>query len=87
MNFDFTPEEEAFRSKIHSWLEKTSGEVFGRGKDGAIGTSTTRKLWRFSRTSMSFSKKKPGWRRASGTTRSAEARTAVYPFCGSKTFQ
>jgi alkylation response protein AidB-like acyl-CoA dehydrogenase len=40
MDFRYTPEEQAFRSKIHSWLEKTSGDVFGRGKDGAIGTST-----------------------------------------------
>ncbi len=40
MDFRFTPDEEAFRTKIHGWLEKTSGEVFGRGEGGRLGTST-----------------------------------------------
>ena len=40
MDFRYTPEEEAFRSKIHAWLEKTSTEVFGRSKDGGLGAST-----------------------------------------------
>ena len=40
MDFRFTPEEEAFRTKIHGWLEKTSAEVFGRGEGGRLGTST-----------------------------------------------
>ena len=31
MDFRYTPEEEAFRAKIHNWLETTSAEVFGRG--------------------------------------------------------
>lgn len=39
MDFRYTPEEDAFRSKLHAWLEKTSAEVFGRGPDG-IGSST-----------------------------------------------
>ncbi|MFZ0890205.1 MAG: acyl-CoA dehydrogenase family protein [Candidatus Binataceae bacterium] len=30
MDFNFTPEEEAFRAKIRAWLEETSAEVFGR---------------------------------------------------------
>ncbi len=34
MDFRYTPTEEAFRAKLHSWLEKTSAEIFGRGKDG-----------------------------------------------------
>jgi alkylation response protein AidB-like acyl-CoA dehydrogenase len=34
MDFRFTPEEEAFRAKIHAWLEQTTREVFGRGQDG-----------------------------------------------------
>ncbi len=34
MDFRFTPEEEAFRAKIHAWLEQTTSEVFGRGQDG-----------------------------------------------------
>src|SRR5260370_14983557 len=40
MDFRFTLEEEAFRTKIHGWLEKTSAEVFGRGEGGRLGTST-----------------------------------------------
>jgi len=40
MDFRYTPEEEAFRSKLHAWLEKTSAEVFGRGKDDGVGAST-----------------------------------------------
>ena len=39
MDFRFTPEEDSFRAKIHSWLEKTSGEVFGRGQE-RLGGST-----------------------------------------------
>ncbi|HEX4208839.1 MAG TPA: acyl-CoA dehydrogenase family protein [Candidatus Binataceae bacterium] len=31
MDFRYTPEEEAFRAKIHNWLQTTSAEVFGRG--------------------------------------------------------
>src|SRR5579875_2163121 len=38
MDFRYTPEEEAFRTKLHSWLEKTRAEVFGRG--GELGAST-----------------------------------------------
>src|ERR1700677_1632549 len=30
MDFSYTAEEEAFRSRLRAWLEKTSGEVFGR---------------------------------------------------------
>jgi alkylation response protein AidB-like acyl-CoA dehydrogenase len=40
MEFRYTPEEEAFRSKLHSWFENTSAEVFGRPQDGALGAST-----------------------------------------------
>ena len=39
MDFSFTPEQEAFRSRLREWLEKTSGEVFGRRGDG-MGPST-----------------------------------------------
>ena len=39
MDFRYTPEEDAFRSKLHSWIETTSTEVFGRGKDGGLGAS------------------------------------------------
>ena len=35
MDFRYTPQEEAFRAKLHAWLEQTSAEVFGRGKGGA----------------------------------------------------
>jgi len=35
MDFRFTPEEDAFRAKIHAWLEQTTQAVFGRGQDGA----------------------------------------------------
>jgi alkylation response protein AidB-like acyl-CoA dehydrogenase len=38
MDFRYTPEEEAFRDRLHSWLEKTRAEVFGRG--GEHGGST-----------------------------------------------
>src|ERR1700758_2199510 len=38
MDFRYTPEEEAFRGKLHSWLEKTRADVFGRG--GEPGGST-----------------------------------------------
>jgi alkylation response protein AidB-like acyl-CoA dehydrogenase len=40
MDFRYTPEEEKWRAQIHSWLEKTSAEVFGRGRDGGLGAST-----------------------------------------------
>jgi alkylation response protein AidB-like acyl-CoA dehydrogenase len=33
MDFRYTAEEEAFRAKIHNWLETTSAEVFGRGRN------------------------------------------------------
>jgi alkylation response protein AidB-like acyl-CoA dehydrogenase len=39
MDFRFTREEEAFRSKLNGWLEKTNREVFGRAGDG-LGAST-----------------------------------------------
>ncbi len=39
MDFRFTPEEDAFRAKIHAWLETTTRAVFGRGQDGP-GAST-----------------------------------------------
>jgi alkylation response protein AidB-like acyl-CoA dehydrogenase len=39
MDFRFTPEEDAFRAKIHAWLEATTQEVYGRGQDGP-GAST-----------------------------------------------
>ncbi len=35
MDFRYTPEEDAFRAKIHNWLKTTSAEVFGRSRDGA----------------------------------------------------
>jgi alkylation response protein AidB-like acyl-CoA dehydrogenase len=39
MDFSFTPEQEAFRTRLREWLENTSAEVFGRRAD-AIGAST-----------------------------------------------
>jgi alkylation response protein AidB-like acyl-CoA dehydrogenase len=39
MDFSFTPEEEAFRSRLRKWLEETSSELFGRRGDG-MGAST-----------------------------------------------
>ena len=39
MDFSFTAEEEAFRSRLRSWLEEASGELFGRKGDG-MGAST-----------------------------------------------
>jgi alkylation response protein AidB-like acyl-CoA dehydrogenase len=39
MDFSFTPEEEAFRSRLRKWLEETSGELFGRSGEG-MGAST-----------------------------------------------
>jgi alkylation response protein AidB-like acyl-CoA dehydrogenase len=39
MDFSFTSEEEAFRSRLRKWLEETSGELFGRSGDG-MGAST-----------------------------------------------
>src|SRR5215469_14206602 len=38
MDFRYTSEEEEFRGKLHSWLEKTRVQVFGRG--GEPGGST-----------------------------------------------
>ncbi len=39
MDFSFTPEQEAFRRELRSWLEKNSAEVFGRRNEG-LGQST-----------------------------------------------
>ena len=40
MDFRYTSEENAFRSKLHSWIENTSAEVFGRTSDGGgLGAS------------------------------------------------
>ena len=39
MDFSFTAEEEAFRSRLRKWLEETSSELFGRRGDG-MGAST-----------------------------------------------
>lgn len=41
MDFRFTPEEDAFRAKIHAWLDKTSAEVFGRGQEGLGGSTAS----------------------------------------------
>jgi alkylation response protein AidB-like acyl-CoA dehydrogenase len=42
MDFRYTPAEEAFRTRIHAWMEKTSAEVFARAKHGApSGSSLT----------------------------------------------
>ncbi|MBV8771441.1 MAG: acyl-CoA dehydrogenase family protein [Deltaproteobacteria bacterium] len=38
MDFRYTPEENAFRNRLHSWLERTRGDVFARGGD--LGGST-----------------------------------------------
>ena len=39
MDFRFTPEEDAFRAKIHAWLESTTQALYGRGQDG-LGAGT-----------------------------------------------
>jgi len=36
MDFRYTPEEEAFRAKIHDWLAATSAEVFGHGGNSSV---------------------------------------------------
>ena len=33
MDFTFTPEQEAFRARLRTWLERNKGEVFGRDND------------------------------------------------------
>jgi alkylation response protein AidB-like acyl-CoA dehydrogenase len=42
MDFRYTPEEEAFRAKLHSWLAQTSAEVFGRRKEAAPASDDRR---------------------------------------------
>ena len=39
MDFSYTPEQEEFRSKVRGFLEKASGDIFGRGAE-AMGAST-----------------------------------------------
>ncbi len=39
MDFSYTPEQETFRGEIAAFLEKSSADIFGRGRD-AIGAST-----------------------------------------------
>jgi alkylation response protein AidB-like acyl-CoA dehydrogenase len=39
MDFRYTAEEVAFRNKLHTWLERTRAEVFGRGDVGASTAS------------------------------------------------
>jgi alkylation response protein AidB-like acyl-CoA dehydrogenase len=39
MDFSYTPEQEAFRKELRTWLEANSAEVFGRGRSG-LGQST-----------------------------------------------
>jgi alkylation response protein AidB-like acyl-CoA dehydrogenase len=34
MDFRYTRDEEAFRTKLHAWLETTSAEIFGRDRGG-----------------------------------------------------
>jgi alkylation response protein AidB-like acyl-CoA dehydrogenase len=34
MDFRYTQQEEAFRAKLHTWLDQTSAEVFGRSQAG-----------------------------------------------------
>ncbi len=43
MDFSYTSEQEAFRSRLREWLEKPSGEVFGRGR-GGLGASAASML-------------------------------------------
>ena len=40
MDFRYTPEEEAFRGRLHSWIERTRGEVFGRGGEPGGATAS-----------------------------------------------
>ena len=39
MDFSYTPEQEQFRAKVRGFLEKSSGEIFGKGSD-SMGAST-----------------------------------------------
>ena len=39
MDFSYTPEQEKFRAGLRGWLEKTTGEIFGKRGD-ALGAST-----------------------------------------------
>ena len=41
MDFRYTQQEEAFRAKLHAWLEQTSAEVFGRGQAGSTSPLET----------------------------------------------
>jgi alkylation response protein AidB-like acyl-CoA dehydrogenase len=41
MDFRFSSEEDAFRAKIHAWLEATTVEVFGRGQNGPDGSTAS----------------------------------------------
>jgi alkylation response protein AidB-like acyl-CoA dehydrogenase len=40
MDFRYTPQEEAFRDKLHAWLAKTNAEVFGRGGEPSGSTAS-----------------------------------------------
>jgi len=40
MDFRYSPEEDAFRNRLHSWLEKTRAEVFGRGGEPGGATAS-----------------------------------------------
>jgi alkylation response protein AidB-like acyl-CoA dehydrogenase len=49
MDFHYTPEEEAFRARIHDWLKRTSAEVFSRHAStpgSAAAESSDDRRWR-----------------------------------------
>ena len=41
MDFSYTPSQESFRTELRSWLERNSGEVFGRGGEGLGGSTAS----------------------------------------------
>jgi alkylation response protein AidB-like acyl-CoA dehydrogenase len=41
MDFSYTPSQESFRAELRTWLERNSGEVFGRGGEGLGGSTAS----------------------------------------------
>ena len=40
MDFSYTPEQEEFRTKLRGWLEQTQADIFKRGGDGDLSSSS-----------------------------------------------
>jgi alkylation response protein AidB-like acyl-CoA dehydrogenase len=41
MDFSYTPAQESLRTELRAWLEKNSGEVFGKGGEGLGGSTAS----------------------------------------------